>query len=116
MSEVVAYIPSGFSDESKAVFINGVKEMFCERCGFKLYQSVVMIQEFRPENACEDGKNRMNIIVYTTVGKSAELKLTMAKEIDRIIKEAFGDKSLETFVIYEEHDRGNVGVMGKITA
>ncbi len=116
MSQVVAHIPSGFSNDSKAAFLDAVKQMFCEKCGFKLSQSVVFISEHRPYNACEEGAKKISIIVYTTVGKSDELKEQMAKAIEDIVVDVLGEKWAGTELIYEEHTRSNVCVMGKLAS
>ena len=116
MSQVIAYLPSGFSNEDKAKLIHGVKQAFCEAFGFQYNQSNVMIEEYRPEDVCPNGADKMALLVYTTVGKTDDQKEHFAKLYDQLVTDVFGEKRLGAFITFEEHTQNNIGARGKLVS
>lgn len=115
MAKADVYLPEGFSAETKARFIQGMKDIFCESFGYLPKGSSITIREFKPENVCPYAASKFSVMVYYTVGgKTEPRKHKCAQLLDKLIDECFGDQRQPLYMIFKEHHMDNVVGRGKL--
>lgn len=108
MSQVTAYLPSGYSNEFKEQFKKGIKDLHCTALGFQPHQSSVFIEECAPANTCKNGApQKLTVLISTTKGKPVEQKIAVIELLDKLVKEMF-DGELDTYAVFEEHAADSV--------
>lgn len=111
MAKVNIMIPSGLPAEKKRQLIQGVKDIFCEAFGYTQKGSSVMIEEFGPDNLCDNAKRRVTLLVFYTVGRTDAMKHKCAGLFHRFCQDFFGS-DIETSIIFKEHHNDNVVAHG----
>ena len=113
MAQIIVFVPNGMSIDQQRKVMYAMKQSFNDTLNWKNSQTGACVREYRPEDS-ENGK--ISCVVYTTVGKSDDIKEKLATLFHNNCVEALGDKNLETFVVYEEHTRSNVCRFGRLAS
>ena len=114
MAFVHAFIPAGFSSETKKLFVERTKQIMCEAFEFPPAGVSVWLSEFEPDCMCEHAARKNVLYAYTTVGKTKEQKNRAAMMFEQVCSETFGDKKGDTFIIFKEHNGDNLCVRGML--
>ena len=114
MSIAVIHMREGCSPEQKAELMKKTKEACMHGLGVGVLHSFCRIDEIPLENCDEQTKHMVNLMVYTTEGKSVEGKDRVCREFEDACREVLGDDFGLSIVIFKEHSDLNAGSKGQL--
>lgn len=112
---IAAYIPHGFSDQSRAKFLVELKKTFRDALGVTMGDTSCYIHECRPEDLCEEAAGNVLLMVYLPEGDTPDQYEQIGRGLDAICASVFGE-NIRAGIVFRKHHMGNVCVNGKLQA
>lgn len=115
MAMVTAFIPKGYSRETKDKFIASLGDVEC--IGFdmpRIYEHVYL-HEFDTDHCDETMKKTKYLVIYTGAGKKTSAKASIARLFRKACDEVFGSEdTLYASVVLEEHTNWMISCEGEM--
>lgn len=115
MAMLVAFIPNGYSDETKQKFIEGCQR--CESEGLKLAANFehVYIHEFDRDHCDETMRQSKIMLCYTAEKKGLVNKADFVRLFKETCDEVFGaEDTKHCIVLLEEHENPFISIEGRM--
>ena len=115
MAMVTAFIPKGYSQETKKRFMASLGDVEC--IGFdmpRIYEHVYL-NEFDADHSDEIMKKSKYLVIYTGAGKKLSAKEKIAELFRKACDEVFGPEDTEyASVVLEEHTNWMISCEGEM--
>lgn len=115
MTHTVVYTQAGYSDETLKELIRAVKKTHYDAFCLEEKANTVVVHDL-PQDAVSDSmQSCVFLLVYTSLGKGAEVKKRFVEELCRNIRSALGEP-VQVEVIIKEQANDMSGINGVLKA